>query len=149
MTPCEFAIRGDGLTFTSRAHGYQFPELQTGSDANWIKAEAELTASRTGTFAGRHDLWLFTPDLASFRDELGTLDRDLSGDATLRHIEDQLKIAITLTAGRGTIAGFIREHGGAALSFEHYGTDQTYVRQALADLGAFLDTFPVRGDPRG
>jgi hypothetical protein len=149
MTLYEFAIRGDGLVFTFRTDGYQFPDIQTGNDANWLKAEAELEASGTGTFTARHELWLFTPDLASFRDALRTLDRDLSGDATLEHIEDQVRIAITLAAGRGTITGFIREHGGATLSFERYGIDQTYIRQALTDLDTFLDTFPVRGDPHG
>jgi hypothetical protein len=135
--------------FTFRTDGYQFPDIQTGSDANWLKAEAELKVSGSGTFAARHELWLFTPDLASFRDALRTLDRDLSGDATLEHVEDQVRIAITLAAGRGTITGFIREHGGATLSFERYGIDQTYIRQALTDLDTFLDTFPARGDPHG
>ena len=75
------------------------------------------------------------------------MDRDLTGDAVLEHIEDQVRIAITLAAGKGTITGFIREHGGAALSFKQYGIDQTYVREALTGLDAFLDAFPVRGDP--
>lgn len=149
MTPCKFAIRGDGLVFTFRTDGYQFPDIQTGSDANWLKAEAELSASGTGTFAAQHDLWLFTSDLASFRDALRALDRDLCGSATLEHIEDQVQITITLTAGRGAIAGLLREHGGAILSFERYGIDQTDIRQALTELDAFLDAFPVRGDPHG
>ena len=66
MAPNEFVIRGDGVVFAFRTVGYQFPDIQTGSDANWLTAEGELKASRTGAFTARQDLWLFIPDLASF-----------------------------------------------------------------------------------
>ncbi len=145
----ELAIRGDGLDLALLVEGYEFPEITTGSDANWLIAAAELSVGSTGAFTAQHRLSLFTTDLAGFRDQLRTLDRDLSGDATLEHIEDQFRVAITLANGHGAVTGFIREHIGATLSFDHIATDQSYVRHTLGQLDMLMDAFPVRGNPRG
>jgi hypothetical protein len=145
----ELAIRRDSLSLGLFVERYQFPEITTGSDANWLIATAELAVANTGAFNAKHQLSLFTTDLGAFRDQLRTLDRELSGEAILDHIEDQVRVAIRLANGRGAVTGFLREHVGATLSFDHIATDQTYVRESLQQLDALMDAFPVRGNPRG
>jgi hypothetical protein len=143
----DFSIRGDGLVLTLRVARYQFPQIDSGSDANWMVAVAELQVGHTGTFAARQELSLFTTDLAAFRDGLRRLDHELTGVVTLEHLEEQIEVTIALTAGRGEISGRLSEHGGASLAFRHVKTDQTYLRRTLGELEALMAAFPVRGDP--
>jgi hypothetical protein len=143
----QFAVRGDGLDMTIAVEGYQFPQLTSGSDANWLAGTVELRAGTTGVFTARQRLWLFAPDLERFRDKLRTLDRELSGEATLKHLEGQLDVTIELSNGSGTVKGGVNEHVGAELNFAQIPTDQTYVRRTLQELEAVLSTFPARPRP--
>src|SRR4051812_14687197 len=111
-------VAGDGCRLTLHASGYQFPDAQTGSDANWLHGEAELTAGTTGTFAARHRMWLYTDDLKRFRDEIHQLANSLTGVATLDHIESQVGCRVTLENGSGELMAFVREHFGAELRVE-------------------------------
>jgi hypothetical protein len=143
----EATVRGDGCRFTLRVDAYESPSLTTGSDANWLRGAVELAVGTTGRFVASRPLSPYAPDLAAFRNELRTLDRDLTGKATLTHIEDEFELTIALTNGKGTLAGHVREHIGAILRFDQIGTDQSYVREALEHFDALLAAFPVRGDP--
>lgn len=49
--------------------------------------------------------------------------------------------------GKGTIAGYVREHIGASLSFDEIEIDQSYVREALEQFAALADAFRTRGTP--
>ena len=100
-------------------------------------------------FRGTQHIDLFAEDLTRFTDELRVLDRDLTGRAALHHIDGQVAATITLTAGRGTLAGYLGEHIGATLSFEQIPIDQTYVREALQQFDALITAFPVRGEADG
>jgi hypothetical protein len=142
-----FAVRGDGLDMTIDVEGYQFPQIESGSDANWLAGTVDLRVGTTGVFTANQKLWLFAPDLQKFRDELRILDRELSGQARLKHLEGQLDVTVELANGSGTLNGVVNERIGAELSFAQIQTDQTYVRQTLHGLEALLSTFPVRPHP--
>src|SRR5689334_3034559 len=124
-------VAGEGCRLILHASGYQFPDAQTGSDANWLHGEVELTAGSEGTFAARQKIWLYTDDLQRFRDEISQLADSLTGVATLDHIESQVGCRITLEKGNGEMTVFVREHVGAELRVEQIRTEQTYLVAAL------------------
>lgn len=114
-----------------------------GSQPSLVVGSAELEVGSTGLFRATHrDLNLRIDELARFRDELGELDRTLTGSATLAHHEYNLGATITLAKGKGTLSGFVREWS-TSLEFKDVPTDQSYVRQALDGFDAILDAFPL------
>jgi len=143
----EMRLRGDGCRLVLRVDRYEYPDLRSGSDANWLTSEIELTAGATGAFSVTQALALRTDELEQFRDQLRRLDRELKGEATLEHLEEEVGITVRLSAGKGTLAGFVREHIGPELRFQDVETDQSFVHQALRELDAVVAAFPVRGDP--
>lgn len=126
---------------------YERPEMASGADANWLRAEAELTADMPGSFAGSVAVTLGTADVSTFRDELASLVETLDGEATLRDLEGEVGCSITLRMGRGEFTGFVRQHIGAELRVANVPTDQSYLQASLRDFDALVEAFPVKGDP--
>jgi hypothetical protein len=149
----EARLAGNGCQLVVRVEGYSYPAEATGSDANWLNARVELTVGTTARFHGGCDISLRTDELADFRDQLQTLDSELTGEATLHHLELQVEATVELKAGNGTLNGFLNErsaaHTGAELRFKDVETDQSYVRQAVSEFDALVNAFPVRGEPYG
>ena len=121
---------------------YEFPELRTGEDANWVEAEVELAVS---SFSARQSISLRTEELMAFRDELRKLDTDLTGEAVLAHLEEELGLTVRLKKGKGILSGFVLRHVGPELRFDHIEIDQSFVREALAEMDGVVHQFPVRG----
>jgi hypothetical protein len=142
----EVCLLGDGFRLVLRVDGYERAEL-SGSDANWLAGEVVLTLGQARGFRANVRVSLQTVDLEQFRDELGVLDRESTGEATFEHLRSQVGVTVRLTAGKGTLSGFVREHEGPELRFQDVATDQSFVRKALRDLDAVVSAFPVRGDP--
>jgi hypothetical protein len=140
----EAALRGDGLRLLLRVQGYEHPGIQSGEDANWLTAEVELTVGTCGTYRATQRASLYAPDLAAFASELRALDRDLTGQAELRHLEGEVCATIKLDAGKATLTGYVREHIFVKLGFRDIAIDQTYVREAREQFDALVDAFPVR-----
>jgi hypothetical protein len=140
----DVGLRGEGCLFLLRIQGYQYPEIESGSDANWLTSEIELTAGNYGDYRATQRCSLWAPDLAAFASELGVLYHDLSGQAELRHLEDEIGATVTLRSGKGTLAVHVQEHFGAKLSFADAAIDQTYVREMQEQLDLLLAAFPVR-----
>jgi hypothetical protein len=147
--PIEAMLRADGACLVLQVERYESPATTTGTDANWLVARVALDVGRTAIFTARVEVTVLTDELEAFRDELRLLDRELTGEATLHHLESQLGATITLKSGKGTIAGYVREHIGATLRFDQIPIDQSYVREALQQFDALVTAFPVRGDPSG
>jgi hypothetical protein len=140
-------LGGEGGTLKVRGYRYEYPDLHTGDDANWVSADAELVSLRAGRYVARKTLSLRTEELASFVAKLRTLDADLTGDAELDHLEDELGATLKLTNGVGTLEAFLRTHVEAELRIREVRTDQTYVRRALGEFEALSRAFPIRGEP--
>jgi hypothetical protein len=103
----EATIAGEGFRLLLRVHGYERSSLTSGSDANWLTAEAELTASTS--YRARETVSLRTDELAAFRDQLARLVDTLEGEATLHHLEDQVGCTVSLRAGSGEVTAFVRQ----------------------------------------
>jgi hypothetical protein len=138
------ALTGDGFRLVLRVAGYERHDVHTGDDANWLTAEFELTLGTYGTYQARQRVSLFAPDIAAFATALRSLDRDLTGQAKLEHLEDELAVTITLNAGKGMLAGYVREHVAVKLSYREINTDQTHVREARQQFDGLVAAFPPR-----
>jgi hypothetical protein len=133
----EATLRAEGACLLLQVERYESPATTTGTQANWLVARVALDVGRTAIFTAKVKVSLLADELESFRDELRVLDRELTGEATLHHLESQLGATITLKSGKGTIAGYVREHIGASLRFDQLPIDQSYVREALEQFDAW------------
>jgi hypothetical protein len=140
----ELSLAGEGCRLVVRVERYAYPDVTSGTDANWLAAEVELTAGRTGTFRAAHRVALRTDELAQFRDQLRLLDRDASGEAYFEHLEEQVGVTVRLSAGSGTMSVAVREHVGPELRFADVAVDPSLVRRALGELDAAVAAFPAR-----
>ena len=101
-----------------------------------------MEITREGTFKARRQLTPFAPDLKAFSEQLAVLDRNLTGEAVLAHLEDEFEARITLKNGKGTLAGHVRDPIGSALHFDEIPIDQSYVREALEQFDALTRRSP-------
>jgi hypothetical protein len=145
----EATIAGEGCALVLRVSGYERPQLDSGADANWLRAEVELTASTSGRYSGREAVSLRSEELARFREELARAAETLTGKAVLAHLEAQVGCTIRLAKGAGELEAFVREHIGAELRVTGIRTDQSYLQQTLRELTAIVSAYPVRGDALG
>jgi len=143
----EATIAGDEFRLVLRVSGYERPTLESGADANWLVGEAELEAESSGTFRARRAVALRTEEVEAFHGELAQLVEQLEGEATLRHMEDEVGCTIRLRRGRGEFDGFVRSHVGPELRLSGMATDQSFLQRAVRELAAIAREFPVRGDP--
>ena len=146
----EVSIAGDGFRLVLRVAGYERPSLDSGDDANWLAGEAELTADVGGSFRARRGVSLRTEELAAFLRALRRLVKDLDGEATLSHMEDELGCTISLHRGTGELNAFVREHvPGVELRVEGVRTDQSYLQETAMQLDGLVSDFPIKGDAPG
>ena len=127
--------------------GYERPDEQTGSDANWLQGEAELVTGRAGSFRATHSVAFRTEELERFRDQLRQIVESLTGTAALQHIENNVGCTVTLSSGRGSLTAYVQENIGSELRVRDCETDQSYLAQAPHELDAIVRAFPVRGAP--
>ncbi|HEX4009830.1 MAG TPA: hypothetical protein VHX62_07470 [Solirubrobacteraceae bacterium] len=144
----EAHLRGEGCQLVLRATGYEYPELATGDDANWVTGEVELSCVRVGRFTATVAVALRTDELAAFVEQLRTVDAELAGEARLTHLEAQLGATVCVNGdGGGTLSAFVRDHVEAELRVADAPIDPSAVRVALDEFAALVDAFPVRGQP--
>lgn len=144
----EAHLRGEGCQLVVRATGYEYPELDTGDDANWVTGEVELSCARAGRFTAAVAVALRTDELAAFVEQLRVIDAELAGEARLAHLEKQLGATVRLDGdGQGTLSAFVRDHVEAELRVADAPIDPPAVREALGQFAALVDAFPVRGEP--
>jgi hypothetical protein len=141
----EASICGERCRLVLRIDRYAYPAVTTGSDANWLAGEVELTAGETGSFRATHRVALRTDELAEFRDQLRRLERESSGEAYFEHLEEQVGITVRLSAGKSSLSVVVRERVGLELRFQDAVIGESAIRDALAGLDAVLAAYPVRG----
>jgi hypothetical protein len=138
--PAEASLRGGGCCLVLRVDRYAYPAVTSGSDANWLAGEVELTAGQTGAYYAKHRVALRTGELIELRDGLRT------GEAYFEHLEEQVGINVRLSAGKGTLSVVVREQPGPELRFQDAEIGEAAIGEALAELEAVIAAFPVRGD---
>jgi hypothetical protein len=142
----QVSLCADRCRLVLRIDRYAYPDVTTGSDANWLAAEVELTAGETGTFRATHRVALRTDELVEFRDQLRRLERDSSGEAYFEHLEEQVGITVRLSAGKRTLSVGVRERVGLELRCQDAAIGESAVGDALAELETAVAAYPVRGD---
>jgi hypothetical protein len=138
--PAEVSLRGGGCCLVLRVDRYAYPAVTSGSDANWLAGEVELTAGQTGAYHAKHRVALRTGELTELRDRLRT------GEAHFEHLEEQVGINLLLSAGKGTLSVVVREQPGPELRFQDAEIGEAAIGEALLELEAVIAAFPVRGD---
>jgi hypothetical protein len=133
-----------GLEFVLRVEGYEFPQFDSGWDANWLVCDAELDLGLLGSFHAHHRPAVLTVEFERFRDQLRVLDEKLAGTAALEHTEEQVGLTVRMNAGKGTLDGFLADSTGR-LSFENIEIDQSCVRRWLERSDEIVEAFPARG----
>jgi hypothetical protein len=141
----EASICGERCRLVLRIDRYAYPAVTTGSDANWLAGEVELTAGETGSFRATHRVALRTDELAEFRDQLRRLERESSGEAYFEHLEEQVGITVRLSAGKRLFSVVVRERVGLELRFQDAAIGESAIRDALAELETVVAAYPVRG----
>jgi len=145
MVPAEVSLCGDRCRLVLRIDRYAYPAATSGSDANWLAGEVELSAGGTGAFRAKHRIALRTDELAGLRDQLRLLEREASGEAYFEHLEEQVGITVRLSAGKRTLSVVVREHDGPELRFPDAAVGEAAIREALAELEQVVAAYPVRG----
>jgi hypothetical protein len=141
----ELSLCAEGCRLVLRIDRYAYPAVESGSDANWLAGEVELSGGRTGSARATHRVALRTDELAGFRDQLRLLDRASTGEAHFEHLEEQVGITVRLSAGKRTLSVVVREPVGPELRFQDAGIGESAIADALAELEAVVAAYPVRG----
>jgi len=130
---------------------YEYPHFNTGRDGNALACQVVVEDTEIGDSYLRHTPTLYNYELASFTEQLRTLERDGSGQAVLGDPDaesgDEFGLTISLTDGTGTLAGFVGNTAGARLGFGPIDINRSFLADALALFDDIIETFPVRGDP--
>lgn len=131
-------------------NGRQFPDLSDYWDGNWIDVTAlcEGMGSRiqvTGPF-------IHLTELQAWREDLKEFESTLKGSVELPAMEPTLNIKIEEEeSSRGHLKCIVLITGDH-LSEEHrylFQIDQSYLPGLIAQLGAVLREFPIRGKKTG
>jgi hypothetical protein len=141
----EVTIGGDGCRLVLRVDAYEFPDAVDFDDGNWLIGEVEMKAGIAGSFTVKLRVTVRANELAEFRDQLVPMVESLNGEATLRHMEEQVGCEIALKDGKGSMSAFVREHLGSEQRVWDRPTDQSFLAATLRDLDALLAEFPPRG----
>jgi hypothetical protein len=124
----------------------EFPDASDYWDGNWVYATIRI---RAGAFRGEYEALLRTNELASFKDQLGTLHAALNGSATFETMEHWLRLDIQ-GDGRGHFLAKCEARDqpgiGNTLHFE-LTFDQTELPPVLEALSEVVRAFPVKGSP--
>lgn len=140
----EVTIGGDDFQLVLRVAGYQFPAIESGYEADWLTAEAEMTVADDDSFRARHAVSLRTDDLAPFRDQLVELLLSGQGVATVSGL-GEFRCSVTLSDGKGELAAFIgKPFPGVELRVARVPTDRSYLQATARDLDVLLAALPVR-----
>jgi hypothetical protein len=127
---------------------FEFPELETGWDANWIVGEVILTDDGDVRGSLVQPLFLRTDELEKLSQDLESMLDGKSELVSTDHIEEQYGIEIRRDAERVVIDAWVSDH---EKRFELAGIEMEVSR--LADthrqLALAMAVFPVKGDPFG
>jgi hypothetical protein len=138
-----FSLQGQDAVIKIDAFRYENPRAHDPHDADWILCKLSIKA---GPFSAEYDTSLTARDFSEFRGLLEVAWSSLSGKATFSTPEGTLEFTISFQrGGQATVHGTCRNAGisRARMEFE-FQTDQTFIREALSDLGRVTAAFPRR-----
>ena len=125
-------------------HGYSCDEYDNEYDANWLHAVVSISS---GAFKGSVTLNVMATELAVFTKQTSALFENLSGEAELTTLEDQLKIKLCGDGiGHICVSGYVRDQVGIGFNTLQYelAIDQTQLKSSIEELIKLLDEYPER-----
>lgn len=124
--------------------GRQFPGKSDYYDGNWLNVRARMEAP--GAAVKCAGSILMASDFQRFRDELGAMDSQLAGEATLSSYEPNLKLTLTIDA-RGHMQGEVEITPDHMSQFHRFSIDldQSYLSDLIASCDAILARYPAVG----
>ncbi len=147
----EATLQATGVRLVLGVEGYQYPQFDTGWDANWLVCDIQLdvqdqlNSQDHATFHAHLRPSIGTFELQDFVSQLRALIDDRTGQAILEHLEERIGLTIALDAGQATVEGFLTEQTAGRLSFRPVEIDRSSLRETLAQLETIVDAFPARG----
>lgn len=133
-------------------HGYEFPDIHEGYDANWLYATAHYESASSSVWVV-HEPMVLTWELRDWLYEIERLYQRLRGTATLDCIEPYLFVELEAENQRGAIEMKVEIRPVHPFDEEvhtfHAQIDQSYLPNALRQLRDILQRFPQRGKEGG
>ena len=126
-------------------HRRQFPDAQDRWDGNWLHATAQC--AQAGAIVAAGGPILDAADVERFRDELVAVQATRSGQAELTGAEPNIRVRVAASNGRGDLRIRVEltpDSQSQGHWFE-YAIDESYLPDAIRQLDAVLELFPVRG----
>lgn len=124
--------------------GRSYPNYTDYWDGNWLNARVTLSV---GGFKGLLGGYLRPEEFLRFREEIATLNNNLSGKASFSTMEEWFSIKLT-GDGKGhlILKGQVRDRPGSenTLNFT-IELDQTFLPEILKGLDKTINIFPVIG----
>ena len=122
----------------------QFPDASDFWDGNWLMVRARMEAS--GARVECEGPILMTTDITRFRDQLSAMAVSLAGEATLKGLEPEINMVLTMR-GLGRVEAAIEitaDHINQHHRF-YVDADQSYLPGLIRSCDAVLGKFPVVG----
>jgi hypothetical protein len=133
-------------------HGYEFPDIHEGYDANWLYATAHYESASSSVWVVREPM-ILTWELSDWLHEIERLYQRLKGTATLACLEPYLFVELKAEHRRGAIEMKVEicpvHPFGEEVHTFHKQVDQSYLPNAIRQLRDILQRFPTRGGRRG
>lgn len=136
-------IAGHGAYVRIDVLGYENPDAQGTSDANWLTCRVEVSVNG---FEGRADAAFATHDFADFGRSLRAAVTAVNGEARFETDEDALRLSVEFRrTGTASITGTLRDpdRSNNTLTFS-FESDQAYLRYTVDALAQVNVAFPVR-----
>ena len=133
-------------------HGYEFPGIHEGYDANWLYATVHYESASSSVLVVREPM-ILTWELYDWLCEMERLYRELRGTATLDCLEPYLFVELKADNRYGAITMKVEirptQPFGKEVHTFHKQVDQSYLPSAIRQLRDILQRFPIRGSRRG
>lgn len=139
----DWKIEGNGARLVIEVLSYERESAIDESDANWLRCKAQ------GIFDGfscKCEYSILTNDFREFEASLRGMIEGRSANAYFSTTEEGLGLELERdSAGHCKVSGFLRSFGMPKSKLEFvFESDQSYLRQTLAELVRVNERFPVR-----
>lgn len=120
-------------------------EIWTEESADIVRTDDFIPVSVSANiehFSAQISPSIWPQDLVEFKTQIESIYANVSGEAELKTIEDQIYIKISLsTLGTGDVAGYVQgDDRRLELNFQ-FGTDQSYLPSLIKDMTRMIEAF--------
>jgi hypothetical protein len=145
----EVAFRAEGGELVLSVAGYEFPDITTGWDGNWLNVDAWLTLRGGGIDRSelRFAATVLTSEFSELLGSLTSLLKRKRGHAELDHVEEELLLDIHHEEDYFVIDGDVGVPLGPPGQIKfRLPTDLESLQSSRDQLASLVEAFPVRGN---